>query len=275
MDPETKATLDELLAGGEPTMELVAPEEQEVLTPRTTSAPSPTPTRSVAAVTKGERQQLAKQRWKKAARQVAKRRQLVVGSDQLDKLGLRDAAHAKEVMAHLEVASFEMDNTTGALQLYFVDGDHRREAHAWIVSEMKKTNNTKIQTTKKTKTKTRRPRGILELKVAAGDSVAHPQSGGSDATCASTDAEHSSLRKDATVTCIDKDANIVGGADGGGETKREAGHASSHGGVGGDKLNQNSPLSQRARRVSIADTRAPSTLESRVLMIHGLVRSKN
>ena len=206
-----------------------------------------------------------------------KRRQLlvVVGSDQLDKLGLRDAAHAKEVMAHLEVASFEMDNTTGALQLYFVDGDHRREAHAWIVSEMKKTNNTKIQTTKKTKTKTRRPRGILKLKVAAGDSVAHPQSGGSDATCASTDAEHSSLRKDATVTCIDKDANIVGGADGGGETKREAGHASSHGGVGGDKLNQNSPLSQRARRVSIADTRAPSTLESRVLMIHGLVRSKN
>jgi hypothetical protein len=34
MDPETKAALDELLAGGEPTTELVAPEEQEVLPSR-------------------------------------------------------------------------------------------------------------------------------------------------------------------------------------------------------------------------------------------------
>ena len=71
MDSETKAALDELLAGGEPTTEHMAPEEQEVLAPRTISAPIPTPTRSVAAVTKGGRQQLAKQRWKKAARRVA------------------------------------------------------------------------------------------------------------------------------------------------------------------------------------------------------------
>ena len=67
MDLETKATLDELLAGGEPATEHMAPEEQQV----PTRAISATRRLTVAAVTKGGRQQLAKQRWKKAARRVA------------------------------------------------------------------------------------------------------------------------------------------------------------------------------------------------------------
>ena len=68
-------------------------------------------------------------------------------------LGLRDEEHAKEVMAHLEVASFEVDVTTGALQLHFVDRDHRLEAHAWIVAEMKKSMQAKPPKAKKKKKK--------------------------------------------------------------------------------------------------------------------------
>ena len=88
-----------------------------------------------------------------------KRRKLVVSSDTLTMLGLRDEEHAKEVMAHLEVASFEVDVTTGALQLHFVDRDHRLEAHAWIVAEMKKSMQAKPPTKKKkkkTKTKSKK-----------------------------------------------------------------------------------------------------------------------
>jgi hypothetical protein len=64
----------------------------------------------------------------------------------------------------------------------------------------------------------------------------------------------------------------VDGTNGGGETKGEAGRASSLGGIG-EEHNSNPSLSQRERRKSIVGTRIPSTLESRILMVQGLVRS--
>jgi Ca2+-binding EF-hand superfamily protein len=64
-----------------------------------------------------------------------KQRTVVIGVETQDVLGLRDAGHAKEVMAHLAVASFETDKDTGALRLHFSDREHRVEALAWIQEE--------------------------------------------------------------------------------------------------------------------------------------------
>jgi hypothetical protein len=61
----------------------------------------------------------------------------------------------------------------------------------------------------------------------------------------------------------------VDGADGGGETKGETGRASSRKGFE-EERNSDPSLSK-----SIVGTRVPSTLESRILMVQGLVRSKN
>ena len=129
---------------------------------------------------------------------------------------------------------------------------------------------TQTQLTAKTatqKTKTIRPSGVT----AAGDSAVHSTSERLDATCASTNVEHS-LRGDLNSGLTNtnhpqlhrqqqsvphEDAN-VDGMDSGDETKRETGRASSRGGVEEERN---------------PDVGGYSTRESRILMVQGLVRS--
>ena len=52
-------------------------------------------------------------------------------------LGFNDHTHALEIMAHLEVASSETDETTGLVRLFFADREHMHAALEWIKSKLK------------------------------------------------------------------------------------------------------------------------------------------
>jgi hypothetical protein len=115
------------------------------------------------------------------------------------------------------------------------------------------------------------PRGVSGpiTSTRAEHSLRENRSGGLAETHPQLDGQQSTY----SASVPGGDASVDGTNDGG-ETKGETGRASSRKGIEEERYSGPS-VSQRERRKSMVGTRVASTLESRILMVQGLVRSKN
>jgi hypothetical protein len=257
MDPETKAALDEHLAGGEPTTELVTSEGQEVPSPRTIAAPSPTSAGTVAAVTEGGRQQLAPE-LRVDGRQPSVHSAALVGGNLLKAKEERAAVSLSRVMRE-------------AAEKHKVEARGLREELAQ--AEQKINDLLEKQALAQERMKELEMARSADVKKLMGElDTAVENAAVAQREAQAFEAELGEVRDLLAKTESNRALEAVGrwaantnvdGADGGGETKKEAGRASSRG------------RNAEERNPDPLGTRAPSTLESRKLMVQGFVRSTN
>jgi hypothetical protein len=269
MDPETKAAPDELLSGGdellsggdellsggEPMTELMTTEEQEVPSPRTIAAPSPTSAGTMAAVTEGGRQNLAP---KLDGRQPSVHSAALVGGNLQKAKEERAAVSPSRVMrAAAEKHEAEVRKLREELAQAERKINDLLEKQALAQEQMKELEMARAADVKKL-------RGELDTAVENA-AVAQREAQAFEAELGEVRDLLAKTESNRALEAVGQWAanTNVDGADGGGETKKEAGRASSRG------------SNAEERNPDPLGTRAPSTLESRKLMVQGFVRSTN
>ena len=254
-DPETKAALDELLAGGGPTTELVTSEGQEVPAPRTIAAPSPTSAGTVAAVTEEGRQQLAPEL---DGRQPSVHSAALVGGNLLKAKEERAAVSPSRVMR-------------AAAEKHKVEARGLREDLAQAERKINDLIEKQALAQERMKDELEMARAADVKKLMGELDTAVENAATAQREAHAFEAELGEVRDLLAKTESNRALEAVGqwaantnvdGADGGGETKKE-GRASSR------------CSSAEERNPDPLGTRAPSTLESRKLMVQGFVRSTN